>query len=285
LTGRVSVKDLQVMKREGRKIAAVTAYDFSLASLVEQAGVDMILVGDSGGMVMLGYDSTTPVTMQEMIFMCRAVTRAARRPLVVGDMPFMSYEVNHEEAVRNAGILVKQGGVSAVKLEGGRRMVRQIEAIVNAGIPVMGHIGITPQTSTMWGSYELQGKDTQAAKMLIEDAKALEKAGVFAVVLEVVSSEVASYITSQLSIPTIGIGSGRDCDGQIIVLHDILGLYERLKPRFAKRYAELGQEIRDAVTRYAAEVRSGAFPGEQHTLHMDPEEFKKLIGTLKGGDH
>jgi 3-methyl-2-oxobutanoate hydroxymethyltransferase len=284
MTGRISVRDFQAMKNDGKKIVGVTAYDFSLALLMEEAGVDMILVGDSGGMVILGYDSTIPVTMQEMLFMCRAVTRATKTPLVIGDMPFMSYEVSPEEAVTSAGLLVKEGGVNAVKLEGGKRMVRQVEAIVNAGIPVMGHIGITPQTSAMWDGFRLQGKESQAAMMLIEDAKALEKAGVFSIVLEVVSSEVASTITSQLTVPTIGVGSGPDCSGQLLVLHDLLGLYEKLKPKFVKRYAEIGQEVRNAIKNYAAEVRGGVFPQEQQTRHMDPEELKKFTETLRRGD-
>ncbi len=254
----------------------VTAYDYPTASIAEAVGVDSILVGDSYGMVVLGYESTIPVTVEELLPVCRAVKRGAPRPFLIADMPFMSFQVSKKEAVRNAGRFVKDGDMEAVKIEGGEDMAPIAKAIVSVGIPVLGHIGVTPQTATLQGGYRVHGKNAESAKKLIGDAKALEEAGVFGIVLEMVTEEVAKLITEDLSIPTIGIGSGRFCDGQVLVMHDVLGLYPRFRPRFAKRYADLGSVIHEALRRYTDEVRSGAFPEESHVFKMDEDQRLKL---------
>jgi len=276
MKGKVKVSDILAMKRKGRKITCVTSYDYGTAVLTDKAGIDLILVGDSAGMVMLGYDTTIPVTMDEMILLSRAVTRGNKRSLIVGDMPFMSYQASDEEAVRNAGRFVKEGGVDAVKIEGGLRVKGRVEAIIRADIPVMGHIGLTPQTSPLWTGYRVQGRTVDAAKTLLQDAKALEGAGAFSIVLEMVTGEVAKMVTEQLSIPTIGIGSGPFCDGQIVVLHDILGLYGRFTPKFVKKYADLAEAIQKALEAYRDDVTEGRFPGEEHTFHVDEEELKTI---------
>jgi 3-methyl-2-oxobutanoate hydroxymethyltransferase len=276
---KVSVNDILAAK--GReKIAVLTAYDYSTALICDRAGVDILLVGDSAGMVVLGYTSTVPVGMLEMLMFCRAVAKGAKRAMIVGDMPFGSYQPSPSVAVENAVQLIK-AGCEAVKLEGGSEIIDTIKAIVDAGIPVMGHIGLKPQTSSLWEGYRLQGRTKESAMKLIEDAKALEKAGVCSIVLEMVASEVASEITQSVSVPTIGIGSGASCDGQVLVLHDMLGIYEDIKPKFVKRYAELSKSILDAISHYTNDVKAGKFPEEPNTFHMSPEELAGLKDALR----
>jgi 3-methyl-2-oxobutanoate hydroxymethyltransferase len=276
---KVSVNDILAAK--GReKIAVLTAYDYSTALICDRAGVDILLVGDSAGMVVLGYTSTVPVGMLEMLMFCRAVAKGAKRAMIVGDMPFGSYQPSPSVAVENAVQLIK-AGCHAVKLEGGSEIIGTIKAIVDAGIPVMGHIGLKPQTSSLWEGYRLQGRTKESAMKLIEDAKALEKAGVCSIVLEMVASEVASQITQSVSVPTIGIGSGAGCDGQVLVLHDMLGIYEDIKPKFVKRYAELSKSILDAISHYTNDVKAGKFPEEPNTFHMSPEELASLRDALR----
>jgi len=265
---------LAEMKQRGERIVMVTAYDAPGARFAEDAGIDIILVGDTAAMVVLGHEGTTvPVTMDEMIFLTRTVARAAKRPIVIGDMPFGSYQVSDEAAVENAIRFFKEAGADAVKLEGAGPSLSRVKAIVGAGIPVMGHVGLTPQSATMLGGFKTQGKTAEAALQLVDDARALEAAGCFSVVLEAVPAPVAAVITETLSVPTIGIGAGLECDGQVLVYHDLLGLSEGHLPRFVKRYANLSREIRDALEHYAADVRSGDFPEEQHTYEMPAEEL------------
>jgi len=248
------------MKRVGEKIAALTAYDYPTARLADEAGADVILVGDSLGMVVLGYDNTLRVTMADMLHHAAAVTRARPSALVVGDMPFMSFQEGKHQAVRNAGRFVQEAGVDAVKLEGGRGFAETVERIVRASIPVMGHVGLTPQSILEFGGYRIQGKSPEDADRLLEDAKALEAAGCFSVVLEGIPWRVAQRITQELTIPTIGIGAGPHCDGQVLVMHDVLGMFPKYAPKFVKRYAEVGDVMRDAFARYVKEVKEGAFP-------------------------
>jgi len=278
---KIRVVDFPMMKNEGHKIVMVTSYDYPTAMLADQAGVDSILVGDSYGMVVLGYDNTIPVTMDEMIPVARAVKRGATHPLLIGDMPFLTFQVSKEEAVRNAGRFIQDGGMEAVKIEGGEEIASTAKAIVTAGIPVLGHIGVTPQTATLHGGYVVQGKTADAGAKMVRDAKALEEAGVFGIVLEMVTEEAAKLVTENVSVPTIGIGSGRYCDGQVLVLHDILGLYPRFAPKFAKRYADLATNVKDALTRYTDEVRSGAFPEPQHVFKMDDDQRARLVARRK----
>ena len=266
------------MKKRGEKIVMVTAYDYPTAKLVDQAGVDAILVGDSLGMVVLGYSSTLPVTMDEMLHHIRAVARAKPRALVIGDMPFLSYETSTRDAVLNAGRMLKEGA-EAVKIEGGVEVVDKVEAMVKAGIPVMGHVGLTPQRALKLGGYKLMGKKVELAEKIIDDAKALEDAGAFSIVIEFTVAEVAKIITEKLRIPTICIGSGPWCDGQVLVIHDILGLTEEIPP-FAKKYVDLSKIIRDAVGNYVDEVRRGVFPSQEHTMSMCEDEYKKLLEKL-----
>jgi 3-methyl-2-oxobutanoate hydroxymethyltransferase len=275
--GKLPLPELAAMKQRGDKIVMVTAYDAPGARFAEDAGVDILLVGDTAAMVVLGYEGTTvPVTMDEMLFLARTVVRAARRPIVIGDMPFGSYQVSDEEAVRNAIRFFKDARTDAVKLEGAGTSLSRARAIVEAGIPVMGHVGLTPQSATMLGGFKTQGKTAAHARRLIEDAIALEEAGCFAVVLEAVPAPVAADITRRLSVPTIGIGAGRECDGQVLVYHDLLGLTEGHLPRFVKRYANLSREIRDALDSYVHEVRQGVFPEDQHTYEMPEDELERF---------
>ncbi len=279
--GKLPLTDLAAMKRRGEKIVMVTAYDYPSGRIADAAGVDVILVGDSAAMTVLGHDSTVPATMEDMLFLSRAAARGAARPLVVADMPFGSYQVSTEDAVRNAVRFVKEAGVDAVKVEGAGAVLPRIEAIAGAGVPVMGHLGLTPQTVTALGGWRAQGRTAARAHQLVEDALALERAGCFSVVLECVPSPVAARISEALTVPTIGIGAGPDCDGQVLVFHDLLGLYEGRSPRFVKRYADLAAITLDALERYAAEVRSGAFPEEAHTYAMPEEEltlFRSAVG-------
>jgi 3-methyl-2-oxobutanoate hydroxymethyltransferase len=270
--GKLPLPELLEMKRRGEKIVMVTAYDAPSGRLADAAGVDLILVGDSSGMVVHGRESTVPVTLEEILLMTQWVSRGAKRPLVIADMPFGSYEASNEQAIGNAVRLVKDGGADAVKLERGGTTIDRAKAIVDAGIPVMGHVGLTPQTATVLGGFKAQGRTADRAEQLIEDALGLQEAGCFAIVLEAVPPPVARAVTRALAVPTIGIGAGGDTDGQVLVWHDMLGYYDGHAPRFVKRYAELGDAIVDALGRYAEEVRSGAFPEEQHTYKMPDEE-------------
>ena len=263
-------------KAKGEKLSMLTAYDYSTAKLEDESGINGILVGDSLGNVVLGYEDTVSVTMEDMIHHGAAVARGAKNALVVVDMPFMSYEVTVEEAVCNAGRLMKEGRAGAVKLEGGVRVAEQIRAIVKAGIPVMGHIGLTPQSINVFGGFKVQGKSEEAARALLADAKAVEEAGAFAVVIEAVPAALAQMITDAVSIPTIGIGAGAACDGQILVYQDMLGMFSDFTPKFVKRYANVGEVMREAFANYAAEVASGAFPTEEHTYKIKDDVLEKL---------
>jgi len=281
--GKLPLTELAVMVEREERIVMVTAYDFPSARLADAAGMDIVLVGDSAAMTVLGHSSTVPATMDEMLMLTRAVSRGAQRPLVVADMPFGSFQVSDEEALRNAIRFVKEAGADAVKLEGAGPSLSRVLALVGAGIPVMGHIGLTPQSATMLGGFKAQGKTAAKARRLLEDAVALEDAGCFSLVLEAVPAPVAARIGERLTIPTIGIGSGPDCDGQVLVLHDVLGLYEGRSPRFARRYADLATEIRGALERFAGDVRSGAFPTEEHTYAMPEEELAEFLSGSRAG--
>ena len=278
--GKLPLTALAELKRRHDKIVMVTAYDAPAARLAEEAGVDLILVGDTAAMVMLGHESTVPVTLDEMIFLTRAVARTARRPLVVGDLPFGSYQPSDEVAVASAIRIVKEGGADVVKLEGAGLMTARVRAIAESGVGVMGHIGLTPQSATKLGGFCAQGRSAGAALELYRGALALEAAGAFAIVLEAVPAPVAAAITAAVGVPTIGIGAGPGCDGQVLVWHDLLGLYAGHTPRFVKRYAELADEIVDALGRYAAEVRSGAFPEEEHTYSIEDDELAEFEAAL-----
>jgi 3-methyl-2-oxobutanoate hydroxymethyltransferase len=279
--GKLPLPELGEMKRRGDKIVMVTAYDAPSGRLADAAGVDLILVGDSSGMVVHGRESTVPVTMDEILFMTQWVTRGAKRPLVIADMPFGSYEASDEEAVRNAVRLVKNGGADAVKLERGGTSVSRAGAIVDAGIAVMGHVGLTPQSATMLGGFKAQGRTAARARQLLDDALALEAAGCFAIVLEAVPAAVAAAVTRALAVPTIGIGAGSACDGQVLVWHDMLGYTDGRAPRFVKRYGEIGAAITQALGRFADEVRTGAFPDDQHTYSMPEEELYAFESSLE----
>jgi len=263
-----TIKDITRMKKAGEKITMLTAYDASFAQLLDSAGVDVLLVGDSLGMVLLGYESTVPVSMDEMIHHASAVKRGTQNALLVGDMPFMSYQVSIEEAVRNGGRFLKEAGCDAVKLEGGIEVCETVQALVRAGISVMGHIGLTPQTAGQLGGYRVQGKDAESARKLLADAQALEKAGAFGVVLECIPDSLAGLITESLTIPTIGIGAGVNCDGQVLVSHDLLGMFEKFVPSFVKKYANLAPQMKEAVTSFMEEVRSGQYPDDEHSFSM-----------------
>ncbi len=275
MDSRISITDLKAKKKRGEKIVMFTVYDYPSARLVERAGVDITFVGDTLGMVVLGYDSTIPVTMDEMLHHVKAVVRGTERAHVLADMPFMSYQASTEEALRNAARFLKEGGAQSVKVEGGARTAETVRVLVEAGIPVMGHIGLTPQSVNQFGGYKVQGKTPAAAARLLNDALALQEAGAYAIVLECVPVPVARTVTEKLSIPTIGIGAGPDCDGQVQVFHDLLGLYPDLQPKHARRYAELGDTMVDAVRRYADDVRAGRFPTDKESFLMDERVFKE----------
>jgi 3-methyl-2-oxobutanoate hydroxymethyltransferase len=266
---KITLHTLGRMKQRGERIAMLTAYDYPTAKLLDAAGLDVLLVGDSVGMVVLGYPTTLPVTMEDMIHHCRAVARGASRAMLVGDLPFMAYQVSREEAVRNAGRLLKEGNMEAVKLEGGREVAETVSAIVAAGIPVMGHLGLTPQAVHRMGGYRVQGRDPAQAERLKEDAQILEKAGTFSIVLEGVPAELGREITAASSIPTIGIGAGPHCDGQVLVTQDMLGLFDDLSPSFVKRYADLAPVLLEAFSRYGEEVRAGTFPAPEHSFFRE----------------
>jgi len=271
--GKLPITELPEMKARRQPIVMVTAYDAPGGRLADEAGADLVLVGDSAAMTVLGHDSTVPATMEEMLILTRAVTCGARRPLVIADMPFGSFQVSDEDAVRNAIRFVKEAGADAVKLEGAGAMLTRVRAIVDAGVPVMGHLGLTPQSATMLGGFKAQGRTAEKALALATNARALEAAGCFSLVLEAVPAAVAGHITRTLSIPTIGIGAGPDCDGQVLVWHDLLGLYAGRAARFVKRYAEIGNTIRSALAEYASDVRERRFPEERHTYAMPEEEL------------
>lgn len=273
-----TLNDFLRMKKDGEKIVMLTAYDYPSARLAEEAGVDVILVGDSLGMVVLGYDSTVPVTMADMIHHTRAVRRGAGKTFVVTDMPFLSYQISPAQALENAGRLVQEGGCEAVKVEGGEEIAAQVRALTRAGIPVCAHVGLTPQSATALSGYKVQGRTAEAANKLLRDALALEEAGAFMIVLECIPVQVAQLVTGRLSIPTIGIGAGAACDGQVLVWHDTLGMFDRFTPKFVKKFETLGVKAREAVGAYAREVRDGTFPGPEHTFTMNEAELKRIYG-------
>jgi 3-methyl-2-oxobutanoate hydroxymethyltransferase len=279
--GKLPLTELPEMKARRQPIVMVTAYDAPGGRLADQAGADLVLVGDSAAMTVLGHESTVPATMDEMLVLTRAVTRGARRPLVVADMPFGSFQVSDDDAVRNAIRFVKEAGADAVKLEGAGPTLSRVRAIVGAGIPVMGHLGLTPQSATMLGGFKAQGRSAEKALALLSDARALEAAGCFSLVLEAVPAPVARRVTERLAIPTIGIGAGVDCDGQVLVWHDLLGLYEGRTARFVKRYADVGEVVRTALERYAEDVRERRFPEEQHTYAIPEEELEVFERALE----
>jgi 3-methyl-2-oxobutanoate hydroxymethyltransferase len=283
MSDTLTLTELAAKKERGERIVMVTAYDYPTARLADEAGVDLVLVGDSAAMAVLGHESTVPATMDEMVMLTRAAARGARRPLLIADMPFGSFQVSDEDALRNAICFVKEAGADAIKLEGAGTSLSRVRAIVAAGIPVMGHVGLTPQSATMLGGLRAQGRTATKALQLLDDARALEAAGCFAVVLEAVPAPVAARIAEAVSVPTIGIGSGPDCDGQVLVLHDLIGLYQGRPARFVKRYADVGDTIRDALERFAADVRDGAFPEETHTYSIPDEELALFEAGLIGG--
>ena len=278
---KVTTRTFRQRKIAGQPITMLTAYDYMTATVVEQAGIDALLVGDSLGMVVLGYETTLPVTMADMLHHCKAVARGARSPLLIGDMPFMSYQVSVEESVRNAGRFLQEGGMDAVKLEGGRERADVVRAITSAGIPVMGHIGLTPQSVAQFGGFVAQGKTAEAARKLVEDALALQEAGCFSIVLEAVPAQLAELISSKLDIPTIGIGAGVGCDGQVLVIHDMLGLFDRFTPKFVKQYAQLYSPMVAALESYRDDVIAGQFPADEHAFAMKDEEWDALLAMLE----
>ncbi|PKM95157.1 MAG: 3-methyl-2-oxobutanoate hydroxymethyltransferase [Firmicutes bacterium HGW-Firmicutes-1] len=263
-------------KGKKEKITMLTAYDYSMAKILDEAGIESILVGDSLGMVVQGYNSTLEVTVDDMIYHCRAVARGVKNAMIIGDMPFLSYHISVEESIRNAGRIIQQGKAHAVKLEGGVQVVDKVKAIIAAQIPVMGHIGLTPQSVHVFGGYKVQGRHAEQAQKLIEDAKALEAAGVFAIVLEAIPENLAKIITESINVPTIGIGAGKYCDGQVLVTNDLLGLYSDLSPKFVKQYANLSDIIKDAVKQYATEVKAVEFPEAKHAFSIDEAVLSKL---------
>ena len=271
-----TVSTLQKQKEKGDKITMLTCYDYSTAKIMDECGIEVLLIGDSLGNTMLGYDDTIPVTMEDMIHHCKAVSRGAKNAFVIGDMPFMSYQVCIEDAVRNAGRLVKEGHVQAVKLEGGAKVCEQISAIVKADIPVCAHIGLTPQSINAFGGFKVQGKSEEAARQIIEDAIAVEKAGAFMVVLEGIPAKLAAIVTQKVSIPTIGIGAGAGCDGQVLVNQDMFGTFSDFTPKFVKQFGNVGEVMRKALADYTAEVKAGTFPAKEHTYSISDDIIEKL---------
>lgn len=280
---RVTIRDLWRMKERGEKIPVLTAYDYTSAQILDAAGIPMILVGDSLGMVVQGYETTLPVTLEEMLYHTRAVVRGAKRALIVGDMPFMTYQVSVEQALQNAARFLQEGGCQAVKLEGGRRVLPAVARLVENGIPVMGHLGFTPQSVHQFGGQIVQGRTVEAAETLLRDALALEEAGAFSIVLECVPAPLAAEMTRRLRIPTIGIGSGPHCDGQVQVFHDVFGLYTDFVPKHTKRYLHLAEQLRAAAQQYMEEVRCGLFPTEEHSFSMDPAVLEEAVRRVEGG--
>lgn len=277
---KVTVRTLQQKKGRAEPISMITAYDYATAIAVERAGIDVLLVGDSLGMVVLGYDTTLPVTMEDMLHHCKAVRRGAKTPLLLGDMPFMSFQVSVAEAVRNAGRFLQEAGMDGVKLEGGRERLPVVEAIVSAGIPVLGHLGLTPQSIHQLGGFRTQAQTASAGKRLLKDAQMLQESGCFAIVLEAIPAQLAQYVSQQLQIPTIGIGAGVGCDGQVLVIHDLLGMFDRFTPKFVQKYAHLHQQMGEALGQYKKDVESRIFPGDQHSSWMKEEEWQKLLAEL-----
>ncbi len=277
---KISIPQIKQAKKEERKLVMVTAYDYPFGLIADEAGVDMVLVGDSLGMVVLGLDSTVPVTLEMMIYHIQAVVRGCKRPVVVGDMPFMTYNTGIRDAVINAGRLMKEGGCDAIKLEGGVDFAPVVEAIVKAGIPVQGHIGLTPQTASALGGFKMQGKDASAARAIVEDARALEAAGVFSIVVEAVPAPLGKLIAESVSVPVIGIGAGVNVDGQVLVTHDMVGLFDKFVPKFVKQYTQIRPTIIDAVKAYGEEVRSGAFPTDKHGFGMSDETLAAVKKSL-----
>ncbi len=277
MTKRITTFDLRQKKQKGEKSTMLTAYDYSQAKTVDEAGIDMILVGDSLGMVVLGYKDTLSVTLEEMIHHGKAVVRGSQSSMVVMDMPFMSYQVNRDEALKNAGRLIQETGAQAVKLEGGTEIIKAVKGIVDAGIPVMGHLGLTPQSVGQLGGYKVQGKDKEVAKKMVKDVKALEEAGAFAVVLECVPWQLAGFIASTVSIPVIGIGAGKECDGQVLVFHDVMGLFDEFRPKFVKQYLNLRENMIEGIKDYVKEVKEGQFPGKEHIFDLGEEDIKQLL--------
>ncbi len=277
---RITIDHVKKLKAAGEKIVMLTAYDYPTARIVDEAGVPLILVGDSLGMVVLGYDTTAPVTMEDMLHHVKAVVRGSSRAMVIADMPFMSYQVNADEALRNAGRLIQEGGCQAVKLEGGERVAEAVRRIVEAGIPVVGHLGLTPQSVNQLGGFRVQGKTPKAAVQLINDAKALQEAGAFCIVLESIPVYVAKVLTERIDVPTIGIGAGPDCDGQVQVVHDIIGLFDDFIPKHARRYANVAEMIAEAVRRYAADVKSGGFPAAKESYGANKPAPREVIASL-----
>ncbi len=276
-----TILDFKRMKMNGEKISMSTVYDYGMMSQVDKTGIELVLVGDSASMVMMGNEGTISITMDEMIVFCKAVTKAAKNTFVLGDMPFMSYEVSGEKAVENAGRLMKEGGVDGVKLEGGERMQETVKRIVNAGIPVLGHIGLTPQTASMLGGFKVQGKDVGIAKQIVKDAKALEQAGAFGILIEAIPAELAKLVTENINIPTIGIGAGLHCNGQVLVLHDMLGLFDKFVPKFAKKYASLGEQVKNSLDDFVQEVKTEKFPTIEHSFLMKEEDLQNVKQALK----
>ncbi|NFH69678.1 3-methyl-2-oxobutanoate hydroxymethyltransferase [Clostridium botulinum] len=271
-----TIATFQEFKNKGKKISMLTAYDYSMAKIIDESGINGILIGDSLGMVIKGEEDTLSVTVDEIIYHTKSVKKGAKNALIVSDMPFLSYHTSVEEAVKNAGKMIKEGGANAVKLEGGASVIKQIKAIVDAQIPVMGHLGLTPQSVNAFGGFKIQGKSEEAAKRLIEDAKLIEEAGAFAIVLECVPKKVAEIITKEISIPTIGIGAGNECDGQILVYQDMLGMFDDFIPKFVKQYANIGAQMREAIQIYIGEVAEGSFPQDKHSFKIDEKELQKL---------
>ncbi|NFG59059.1 3-methyl-2-oxobutanoate hydroxymethyltransferase [Clostridium botulinum] len=271
-----TIATFQEFKNKGKKISMLTAYDYSMAKIIDESGINGILIGDSLGMVIKGEEDTLSVTVDEIIYHTKSVKKGVKNALIVSDMPFLSYHTSVEEAVKNAGKMIKEGGANAVKLEGGASVIKQIKAIVDAQIPVMGHLGLTPQSVNAFGGFKIQGKSEEAAKRLIEDAKLIEDAGAFAIVLECVPKKVAEIITKEISIPTIGIGAGNECDGQILVYQDMLGMFDDFIPKFVKQYANLGAQMREAIQIYIGEVGEGSFPQDKHSFKIDEKELQKL---------
>jgi 3-methyl-2-oxobutanoate hydroxymethyltransferase len=280
---KVTTRTIREMKKRAESITMLTAYDYGTALAVDQAGIDAILVGDSLGMVVLGYETTLPVTMEDMLHHCRAVARGASYALLIGDMPFMSYQAGVDEAVRNAGRFLQEAGMDAVKLEGGRERLQAVQAITSAGIPVMGHLGLTPQSVHQFGGFRAQGKEAAAAIRLVEDALILEQAGCFSIVLESIPDRLGRLVSERLEIPTIGIGAGPDCDGQVLVTHDLIGMFDRFTPRFVKRYAELHQMMDKAFREFHEDVLSKTFPTAEHSVTMDDEVWEALLDGLDKG--
>jgi len=277
---KVTVPQLQQMKRDGQKITMITAYDYPTGVWAERAAIDILLVGDSMAMTVLGYPNTLPATMTELIAHSQAVNRGNSNSFVLGDMPYMSYQPSVELAVQNAGRFMSEGGCDGIKLEGGAPMADRVEAIVNSGIPVMGHLGLTPQSMSMLGGFKAQGKDALMAKSIIDDARVLEEAGAFSILLEAVPSKVSKLVTERAGIPIIGIGAGPDCDGQVVIFHDMFGLYPAFTPKFAKQYADLGKTIVEGLERYAHEVREGVFPESKHCFTISDEQYEELLALL-----